>query len=177
MNDDRFDSEPPQSDGWVEDSEVSPATPPSGPTAPQPPRQPQPRRSPNLPVRATDTVPGRSEEQDVDAGKPLALLSHASLLFGIPVFIVPMLQKDNRFALHHGKAAAVNFIFFMIAFGLTMVTCGLAFPLIFLCYIPAIVGVVHAANGELAGTWGWGPAGERMFSGLQVPDEPKQIGP
>lgn len=162
MNDDRHSAAPPpNTDGWVEDSQATH-------------RQPPPSQ---LPVRTGDTLPEPAAADDADEGKALALLSHASLLFGIPVFILPMLQKDNRFALHHSKAAAVNFICFTIAVSLTIVTCGLAFPLIFVCYVPAIVGAVRAANGELAGSWGWGRTGERLFSGLQVPDPPKRLPP
>lgn len=174
MDDERFHDEPPAADGWVEDAEA-PARPPGVPQARRSASPPSISPPSSLPVRTGETLPSRSEQEDIDEGKPLALLSHASLLFGLPVFIIPMLQKDNHFALHHSKAAAVNFVFFMVAFGITMITCGLAFPLLFLCYIPAIVGVIHAANGELAGRWGWGPAGESMFKGLQVTDEPKQL--
>lgn len=158
MSDDSLHPRPPQdppgTDGWVDGSEATAAPP-----------QPPPQR---LPVPAHDTTFDPPRPDDVDDGKALAVLSHASLLFGIPVFIIPMLQKDNDFALHHSKAAAVNFIFFLVSMTLTVLTCGLAAPLIFFCYIPAIVGGLHAANGELAGRWGWGRAGERLFSGLRV---------
>ncbi len=114
-----------------------------------------------------DTTQGVAKE--VEDGKTMAILSHASLLFGIPIFIVPMITRDNRFALHHAKAAAVTFTLFFITAMLTMVSCGVFFPLLLLCYIPALVGIVQAANGQLAGPWGMGNAGESVLRGLKVP--------
>lgn len=104
----------------------------------------------------------------------MAMLSHSSVLLGIPLFIIPMLQKDNEFALHHGKAAGANFIFFCVAIAVTVFTCGLAFPLIFVVYIPMLVGFVKAINGERAGGWAFGGMGESLFRGVQI-DETRQI--
>lgn len=107
--------------------------------------------------------------QEIEDGKTLALLCHGSLLFGLPLFILPLLMRDNRFALHHAKAAGVTYVLFMMMAVLTVLTCGVAFPLIFLCYVPAFVGMVSAAKGELAGVWGMGKLGESLLSGIQVP--------
>lgn len=125
--------------------------------------------------------PARSEMRPVpredvtEAGKPMALLSHSSVFLGLPLFIIPMMQRDNAFALQHAKAAAVNYIAFMVAVAFTVVTCGLGFPLILGVYIPMIIGVVNAVNGELAGSWAWGGTGERLFRGLQPKDETRLL--
>jgi len=159
MNDDRRDQD--GADGWVD------------PTArteigglhaigDQPPSPTQ-----LAPLAHSSTAP----KDPVEEGKMFAMLAHASVLVGIPLFVIPMAQRENEFALHHGKAAAVNFIFFMIALGITMISCGLLFPVIFLVYIPMIVGCVNAANGEQASFWAWGGIGERLFPGLQVRDD------
>lgn len=142
-------------DGWV-----------SHETAQRQKPQPEFHEHPHNPLMVVNQTNPLQEE--VDKGKALAILSHASLFFGLPLFLMPMLTRDNRFALHHGKAAAVTYIYFMLSFVLMLATCGLTFPLIFLAYIPAIVGIVQAANGQLAGTWGFGTLGEKLFGSLDV---------
>lgn len=129
-------------DGWLETS----ATP-----APLPMPMPMPR--------------------EVEDGKTLAVLCHASLLFGLPIFLVPMMTRDNRFALHHAKAASMTYALFLGSAALTTVTCGLFFPAMLLCYVPAFVGIVRAANGKVGGTWGMGDLGERVLGGLIVAPE------
>ena len=106
---------------------------------------------------------------EIEEGKTLAILSHASLLFGIPLFIVPILTRDNRFALHHAKAAGVTFSLFIVSASLTAISCGIFFPMMLLCYVPALIGIVQAANGQLAGPWGMGDMAERLLGGLKVP--------
>ncbi len=157
-------------DGWV-DSEVDV----EAPTAAMPgiltdehPHNP-PVHHPRAQRREEPSVDAL--EQEVEEGKTMAILSHASLLFGLPMFMIPMMQRENRFALHHSKAAAVTFLLFWISAALTFVSCGLFFPLMLLCYIPALIGLIQAANGKLAGTWGMGGFGESVFSGLKVPPE------
>lgn len=111
------------------------------------------------------------QEQQVARGKALAVLSHLSILFGVPVFLVPFFQRDDAFALHHAKAAAVTYALFLAAVLLSFATCAIGFPFAMLCYVPALVGLVKASHGEAAGRWGLGELGERVFSGVEVKDE------
>ena len=104
----------------------------------------------------------------------MALISHSSTLMGLPLFLIPMLQKENDFAIHHAKSAAVNFIFFWLVLVFGIVTCGFGLLLLPVAYIPMIVGFVKAINGELAGPWAWGGTGERMFPGVQI-DESRML--
>lgn len=101
----------------------------------------------------------------------MALLAYMGLLFGLPLFIIPLITRDNRFSLHHAKAAGVTFIAFFISTMLTGVTCGLFFPIMMCFYIPAIVGAIQAVNGQLAGRWGFGDLGESVFSGISVKED------
>ena len=145
---------PPDTDGWLEETSPSP-----------PPQTTLPARRMDASVEApADTVEG---------GKAMAVLSHASIFFGIPLFIIPLCTRDNEFSLHHGKAAAVNFGFMIVSVTLTVLSCGFLFPLVFFAYVPAMVGIIHASNGELAGPWGWGPTGERILG--SVKPRPRQL--
>jgi hypothetical protein len=102
-------------------------------------------------------------ETPVQRGKAMAILSHMSVLFGIPVFLVPIIKRDNAFALHHAKAAMVIYLLFIAGFVASFLTCGLALPFALLLYVPAIVGVVHAARGDEAGPWALGHLGEKLL--------------
>jgi hypothetical protein len=108
---------------------------------------------------------------DIDSGKAMAILAHTSIVLALPVFLAPLIMRQNDFALHHAKAAGANFLFFVIFGVLAVLTKGLAVPLMFLCYIPALVGIVNAANGRSAGQLGLGPLGERIFHTIAARDD------
>jgi len=114
-------------------------------------------------------------QREVDDGQVWAYLSYGSMFVGFPLFIIPMVQKDNRFALFHAKQAAVAFILMLALTAVTMalafMTCGVgavAVPLIFLAWVPAIHGFIIATNGRMdEPALSFGLA-ERLFSGLQA---------
>jgi hypothetical protein len=151
-------------DGWVQSpADQRPyAEPGRGPDLDldAPPDQPIARRAPES---RGESPPDRATDTTVEDGKPMAVLSHMSILFGLPIFLVPIIKRDNAFALHHAKSAMVIFLLFILAFVASFATCGLAVPLALLLYVPAIVGVVHAARGERAGRWALGHWGERLL--------------
>jgi hypothetical protein len=124
----------------------------------------------NFPLQRT----GRSEQpvgtraETAENGQAMAIFAHLSILFGLPVFLVPLLQRNNAFALHHAKAAATIYGLFLLCALASLITCGLGVPLALLCYVPAVVAIVRAANLQEAGPWGLGDMGERIFSGLEV---------
>lgn len=160
-------------DGWIDD-EVDvhgPTQAMPGILTDDPPHQPPVDLRRSQQHQSTRQVPVDALQKEIEDGKTMAILSHASLLFGLPMFMIPMFSRDNRFALHHSKAAAVTFFWFWVAAAATFVTCGLFVPLMLLCYIPALIGLIQAANGKLAGPWGMGGLGEAIFSGLKVPPE------
>ena len=104
----------------------------------------------------------------VEKGRLMAIFSHCSVLFGIPVFLVPMVQRDNEFALHHARAAAVIFLACTAMLVAALTNCAVFLPLVFVCYIPALIGIFRAAAGVKAGTAALGTAGERIFGRIEV---------
>lgn len=174
-SDNEPDTEPRGADGWVDDpSERRPYVDPDsrGPTIDLdgPAERPLARREPEMSSQRGRGEGHQPDEDPVQRGKPMAVLSHMSILFGLPVFLIPLIKRDNAFALHHAKSAMVIFLLFLAGFVASFVTCGLAVPFVLLLYVPAIVGVVHAARGELAGHWALGHLGER-FIDLEVIEE------
>ncbi|MFB6351933.1 MAG: hypothetical protein ABEN55_17390, partial [Bradymonadaceae bacterium] len=81
------------------------------------------------PARTSDDKPA-APQTDADAGFPsrattMAILSHMSVLFGIPVFLVPLLQRTHPLSLHHAKAAGLIWFAFYALLGLSSLATGL----------------------------------------------------
>ncbi|MBW1879891.1 MAG: hypothetical protein JRI25_16875 [Deltaproteobacteria bacterium] len=125
-------------------------------------------------------------DQEVEEGKIFALLSYASLPTGIPLFIIPMIQRDNAFALQHAKWAGVAwlgylvtfFLLFLVTFFIAMITCGFGTPLVFfsfvgfLFWIPGLQGFIYALNGEAREPMAIGGITEQLFGRLEVKKVP-----
>jgi len=124
-----------------------------------------------------------------------AMLSYGSFFFGFPLGVIPLLQRDDPYALRHAKHATAVWL---VVFGLSMVlmfaytvisfvTCGfgaLLFPMVLLpvpwAMVVAIHGLIISANGQPDDPIGTFGLGELMFGSItpKLPDEaPKQIPP
>ena len=113
--------------------------------------------------------------EQIEAGKPLALLSYATFVVGFPLFVLPMLSRDNAFALRHAKYAGAIYVgslaFFLITFALSFVTCGLgSFLMVLLLafYIPIVQGTLNALNGSTEPPMLTGEFAETLFSGVTL---------
>lgn len=90
-----------------------------------------------------------------DTSKALAVLCHLSIFLSIPIWIVPLITRDNAFTLHHAKDAAVTWALGMTVlvggFIIWILSCGLlpVFVLVFVLYIPMLMGIFSAANGQI----------------------------
>jgi uncharacterized membrane protein len=89
--------------------------------------------------------------EDVESGKLMAVLGY----FVSPLWIVPLVQRDNAFALFHAKQALVYSIVMailgMVIGAVSFVTCGfgaVAALAVFPFMYPWIMGIVYAAQGE-----------------------------
>lgn len=120
-----------------------------------------------------------------DQGKFQAIASYLSLLTGWPLFLWPLVVRDDAFGLQHGKWAGalyVGYLASVFAFVLfSVVTCGMGsvlFFLIFLWWIPAAMGVMAVLNGKLEPPFGAEPLASNLFGSIVPKDQdpPKQIG-
>lgn len=103
-----------------------------------------------------------------------AALSYASVMTGLPLFIIPLVQKTDAYAMFHARHAAVAYIglfaSWFLYFGLSIVTFGFGsccFPIMFLAWIPAIHGILLAISDkeqEPIGTFGIAP---RLFGAIE----------
>ncbi len=119
----------------------------------------------------------------------LAVMSYGGLFLGLPLGILPMIQRDDAFALFHAKQSMVIVLQFVLlivlymgcfaaSFAAFFVTCGmsnfLTVPLLMLFAIffllpgvPALHGLILAGNGEMTAPIGtFGLAG-LLFGGLE----------
>lgn len=178
-------------DGWVDDVDPFARTefglesidgpPQAPPQVPSPPSYPPQPGAPSHPPAPTQMAPPQQyaptekNPYDIEQGKAMAFVAHAGIIIGLPTCIIPMMQRDNEFALHHAKAAAVNYMFFLVAIMgvifIALITCGIGAVIAPVIYIPMIVGMVNVANGERASGWAFGNIGESIFSGMQIKDE------
>ncbi len=109
-----------------------------------------------------------------DQGKILAVVSYASMFVGLPLFVIPMITRDDPFALHHAKLAGVAYIGFLLTFfvvmAISMVTCGFGAILIFLCFfwwVPAVFGVIDALSSKTSPMPVLSDVSASLFGGIQ----------
>lgn len=89
--------------------------------------------------------------EDIENGKMMAVLGYLIS----PIWIVPLVQRDNAFSLFHAKQALVYTVFMTILGSvigiLSTITCGFGAILavaIFPFMYPWIMGIVYSAQGE-----------------------------
>lgn len=116
-------------------------------------------------------------------GRMMACVAYASMLVGLPLWLIPFVQKNDAFALRHAKHAAVAYLgaiglFFLYFFGtivLSVVTLGFGsflglccMPMLFLPYVPAIHGVILATSDKSDAPLGTFGLGDSLFRTFQV---------
>lgn len=105
-------------------------------------------------------------------------LSYASTFLGLPLFLVPLLQRNDAYALFHAKHAAVTYIlFFVLLFlyvGISTMTCGIGgicFFIPFLAYVPMFHGFVLVAGDRWEEPMGLVGGGERLFGSIKLAEK------
>lgn len=102
---------------------------------------------------SSPNVPRAYSPGDVEAGKLWAILSY---LFGI-LAIVPLLQKDNDFAMFHARQVLVLLIF-------SIPTCG---GCVIGSLVMVVIGLINAINGRYEPLPLIGRFGDEWFGGMQ----------
>jgi hypothetical protein len=99
--------------------------------------------------------------------RAMAIFCHMGVLFGIPIFVIPMVDRRDPTLLHHAKAAAMTFILFHVAMVMAIGASPVWLAAILMCYLPALAGVWSASRDRPVGWLGLGPLGELMFTPIQ----------
>ena len=154
-------------DGPVNQQGAPPAGQQGWPVQGGPPPGPSPYRQAPAPPVGPFCPP-----EDVEPGKTWAVIGY--LLS--PLWIVPLMERNNAFALFHAKQALVYMIFAtvvsMIAMALAMVTCGIGAIAVFPLLYPWIMGIVYAAQGEYRELPWFGQYAEQWFSSIVANKRP-----
>lgn len=119
-------------------------------------------------------IPSTFSPLEIEQGKGLALIAYLSMFTGLPLFLVPMLDRKNAYALHHSRFAGVIYIESIIvgfAFAMmTFITCGfgaLLFPILFIFWLPTIQGLIYVVNGDARAPIGTESLAQSLFYGVK----------
>jgi len=120
-------------------------------------------------------MPGHYPPEDVEQGKALAIVGYLVS----PLWIIPLLQRDNAFALFHAKQAMIYTIFMGILGAIisvvSLVTCGFGAILaiaIFPFMYPWIMAIVYAAQGQYKPMPWIGFLADKYFAGMVADKRP-----
>jgi len=120
-----------------------------------------------------------------DQGKMWAILSYVGLIFWLPLGAIPMIMRDDAYALHHGKSATavwLGALITSIALSvvitlISVVTCGLGSLLYVFLFLPGLWLLVTGIHGliltlnakwdEPIGVFG---LGDRFFANVKTKD-------
>lgn len=123
-----------------------------------------------------------ADVQMSDQGKIQAVASYLSLLTGWPLFLWPLIVRDDAFGLQHGKwagglyvgyLASVLFIIF-----LSFITCGFGAFLVFfvfLWWLPAGMGILAVLNGKLEAPPVAEPVASMLFGSIVPKDQDPRL--
>ena len=120
-----------------------------------------------------------------DQGKMWAILSYVGLIFWLPLGAIPMIMRDDSYALHHGKnatavwlGAIITSVILWVVLGvISAVTCGigaLLFPIAFLPGLWMLVTGIHGLILSLNAKWeepiGVFGLGDKLFANVKPKD-------
>lgn len=143
-------------------------------SAPEEPREEVPHPQPEPPATPGDEGAGAPvmNAEEIEEGKAMAVLSYVLSLAGLPFFIIPLIMRNNDFALYHAKQCLMIWIVGIVgsAIGgiLTVICIGVIVLLavgIYLLVI-TIMGIINSAKGEAIPLPLIGSYAEEWFKGI-----------
>ncbi|MBN2193064.1 MAG: hypothetical protein JW751_09630 [Polyangiaceae bacterium] len=146
-----------------------------GPPGGQPPGYGAPGASAPTPGAIAPTggmSPGFAPPEDVEAGKLWALLGYVIT----PLWIVPLIQRDNAFALFHAKqmlAFSIACVVATIPISIVgTITCGIGFVLYLPLIYPWFMGILYSVQGQYRAMPWFGFIAEKYLEGIQADKRP-----
>lgn len=113
------------------------------------------------------------DAKEVEEGKAFAILSYVLAFVSLPFFLVPLIMRNNDFALYHAKQCLLLWIAgaagSMVCGLLSLACIGLLmFPLLFIALLVlAIMGLMTASKGEVKPLPVIGKYAEDWFKGIR----------
>lgn len=125
---------------------------------------------------AADATPAPAPAGDVAAGKTFAILSYALNFLGLPFFALPLITRDNDFALYHAKQSMIIWLLGIVSgvissiLAVTVVLACVSLILIPVVGIFALVinimGLINATKEETKPVPLIGKLAEKWFAGI-----------
>lgn len=143
--------------------------------------------TPGTPATETPSTPppppsaGGPSGKELEEGKLFAILSYALNIIGLPFWLVPVIQKNNEFALYHAKQAMFMwlavFAVYVVGFVAMFVLVAVFAPLACIAQIAIgvigigalilnILGLINAVNAKQAPVPVVGEMALNMFKGM-----------
>lgn len=119
-------------------------------------------------------APPVADAKTVEEGKAFAILSYALSIIGLPFFLVPLIMRNNAFALYHAKqclilwlagiaAGVISGVLSLVCIGVVI---GLLSMILFI--VLCILGIINTSKGLMTPLPVIGKWGEDWFKGLTV---------
>jgi uncharacterized membrane protein len=111
--------------------------------------------------------------QEIEEGKVFAVLSYVLCIFGVPFWILPLVMRNNDFALFHAKQCLMlwlaGFAGSAIAAALMLVLVGFVLlpVLLIVLLVLLVIGLVGAINGQAKPLPLIGPYAVEWFKGVR----------
>ncbi len=113
--------------------------------------------------------------EDIEPGKMFAILGYIVN----PLWVIPLVQKDNAFSLYHAKQAMVlsilSFASIIVIMVISIVTCGIGsflYLAFFVLLYPWIMGIVNASQGKYEPLPWIGGLADKYFAGIIADKRP-----
>ena len=113
------------------------------------------------------------DTQEVDEGKAFAVLSYALSFIGLPFFLIPLITRNNGFALYHAKQCLLLWIagaaVGVVATLLSVICIGVILgPILGVALLVLnVMGLINASGGKATPVPLIGSYAEQWFKGLR----------
>lgn len=134
-----------------------------------------PQSEPVVPVAPPEPVEtGASiDAKEIEEGKAFAVLSYVLSLIGLPFFLVPLIMRNNAFALFHAKQCLILWLAGLVVSVATVILSFVCIGLILgpvagiALLVLCIIGLIGASKGEVNTLPLIGKYGEAWFKGIK----------
>lgn len=119
---------------------------------------------------AAQPAPGAPLPKDIEDGRTFAILSYALALVFLPFFLVPLIMRNNEFALYHAKQCLIICLGGMAVFVLCIPLFCISFILapagVIFVFVLDIMGLMNAVKGVQAPVPLIGKYADDWFKGI-----------
>jgi uncharacterized membrane protein len=111
--------------------------------------------------------------QEIADGKAMAILSYVINFVSLPFFIIPLVIRNNEFALFHAKQSLMIWIIGAVGYAvgsiLTLVCIGVVVIIAVFVFVVVvnIIGIINAVNGQFKPLPVIGTYAEKWFAGIK----------